>query len=81
MVVSIGMILAEPQQVRFTSSFLSFKPRVKTGTVTARAGASTFCTKMHPASLGKNGGGNQGKQLGPNGYQWESSFNLLIYNS
>mmetsp|Transcript_42308 Transcript_42308/g.76509 ORF Transcript_42308/g.76509 Transcript_42308/m.76509 type:complete len:204 (+) Transcript_42308:2166-2777(+) len=39
------------QQVRFTSSLLSFRPRESTGNMTARAGASTFCTKMQPASF------------------------------
>merc|ERR1740115_126808 len=37
------------QQVRLTFSALSFKPRVRTGSITARAGVSTFCTKTHPA--------------------------------
>mmetsp|Transcript_37024 Transcript_37024/g.86785 ORF Transcript_37024/g.86785 Transcript_37024/m.86785 type:complete len:204 (-) Transcript_37024:442-1053(-) len=39
------------QHVLFTSSDLSFKPRDNTGNITAKAGVSTFCTKMQPARV------------------------------
>jgi hypothetical protein len=49
--INLHMLSTITQQRRTVESAGSFKPLINTGVKIAKAGASTFCTKIHPANF------------------------------
>lgn len=54
--MSLHMLSTMTQQRRLTASVRSLRPRTSTGVITAKAAASTFCTKIQPASSSTHSG-------------------------